>query len=95
MDDIFVSNAQLELSLALKLGMIQKSSLPNLSLEQFEQALHAIKWKAGMPRQLHEIINDIFSCSADEIVAYLARKAVTDARKNSLADYASYFGGNP
>lgn len=94
MQDIFDTNPQIQLSLALRLGMIQKDSLPNLSLEQFSQAVLAIKWKAGVPTSLHEVINDIFACSADEIVAYLAKKAVIDARKNSLEEFASYFGGN-
>lgn len=95
MDDFFLSNEQVELSIALKLGMIQKNSLPNLSLEQFKLVLVEMKWKAGMPRQLHEAINDIFACTADEIVAYLAKKAVIDARKKSLSEYASLLGGNP
>lgn len=95
MDDFFLSNEQIELSVALKLGMIQKSGLPNLSLEQFKQVLVELKWSVGIPRQLHEIINDIFALSADEIVAYLAKKAVLDARKKSLAEYASLLGGNP
>lgn len=94
MQDIFDSYPQIQLSLALRLGMIQKDSLPNLSLEQFSVAVSAIKWKAGIPSNLHEVINDIFSITADEVVSYLAKKAVIDARKNSLDELASYFGGN-
>lgn len=94
MNNFFLMNEEIELTIALKLGMIHKNSLPNLSYEQFKQALVAIKWKAGMPTKLHDIIQDIMSCKEDEIVAYLAKRAVIDGRKKSLADFAYMVGGN-
>lgn len=94
MNNFFLMNEEIELTIALKLGMIQKNSLPNLSYEQFKLALVAIKWKAGMPTKLHDIIQDIMSCKEDEIVAYLAKKALIDGRKKSLADFAYMVGGN-
>lgn len=94
MNDFFLMSDEIELTIALKLGMIQKNSLPNLSYVQFKQALIAVKWKAGMPTKLHDIIEDIMSINEDEIVAYLAKKAVIDGRKKSLADYAYMVGGN-
>lgn len=94
MVDLFDAHPQINLSLALRLGMIQKESLPNLSYEQFYQAIREIKWKTGMPSHLNEVINDIFQCTADEVVAFLHKRAVLDARRDSLADMASYFGGN-
>ncbi len=93
MNDFFLMNEEIELTIALKLGMIQKNSLPNLSYEQFKQVLVANKWKAGMPTKLHDIIDDIMSIKEDEIVAYLAKRAVIDGRKKSLADFAYMVGG--
>lgn len=94
MNDFFLMTEQIELTISLKLGMIQKNSLPNLSYEQLKQALLAMKWKAGMPAQLHDIIDDIMSINEDEIVAYLAKRAVIEGRKKSLADFAYMVGGN-
>lgn len=94
MNDFFLMTEEIELTISLKLGMIQKNSLPNLSYEQLKQALMAMKWKSGMPAKLHDIIDDIMSIKEDEIVAYLAKKAVIDGRKKSLADFAYMVGGN-
>jgi hypothetical protein len=86
------SNPMIQLTLALRLGMIQKEALPNLSEDQFLLAIKEIKWKSGMPSKIHEITHDVFACTADEIVSVLAKRAIIDARKNSLEAYASYFG---
>ena len=94
MNDFFLMTEQIELTIALKLGMLQKHALPNLSYEQFKEALVAIKWKSGMPTQLHDVIDDVLSCNEDEIVAFLAKKAVIDGHRKSLADFASMVGGN-
>jgi hypothetical protein len=47
-----------------------------------------------MPTQLHDVIDDVLSCNEDEIVAFLAKKAVIDGHRKSLADFASMVGGN-
>lgn len=93
MEDILNAHPTLKLSFMLRLGMIQKESLPQLSDEQFFDALMGMKWRGGIPMKFHEVINDIFQLSADEIVAYLSKKAIIDARKNNLDEFAAYFGG--
>lgn len=93
MEDILNAHPTLKLSFMLRLGMIQKESLAQLSDEQFFDALMGMKWKAGIPSKFHEVVNDIFQIPADEIVAYLSKKAIIDARKNNLDEFASYFGG--
>ena len=94
MNDFFWMTEEIELTISIKLGMIQKNRLPNLSYEQLKQVWMVMKWKAVMPAKLHDIIDDIMSIREDEIVAYLAKKAVIDGRKKSLADFAYMVGGN-
>lgn len=93
MEDILNAHPTLKLSFMLRLGMIQKESLPHLSEEQFFSVLMGMKWKGGIPVKFHQVINDIYQLSADEIVAFLSKRAIIDARKNNLDEFAAYFGG--
>jgi hypothetical protein len=86
-------NQQIQLSIALKLGQIQKENLPNLSYAQFEEALCHIKWSEGLPEKLHAIIQDIFECNGQEIMAYLTNQAIIEGKKKTLADFESLIGG--
>jgi hypothetical protein len=94
MNNSFFTHKNVNLTIALKLTYLQKNGLPHLTLDQFKEALIAIKWREGQPHQLYEIVDDVFSCNADEIVAYLSRQAILDARKKSLEEYATLLGGN-
>lgn len=89
--DEFNKREQLELSLALRLSMIQKEGLPNLSFDQLKYALMTLKWKQGIPNRLHDIIHDVFSIEVSEIVAVLSNKAIRDGYKAELEEYASLF----
>jgi hypothetical protein len=94
MKNAFFTHKNIELSFALKLSQLHKEGLTNLGMDQFKHALYALKWREGRPQLLHELIEDVFSCSASEIVAYLAKQAIVEARTQSLADYADALGGN-
>ena len=94
MNNSFFTHKNVNLTIALKLTHLQKNGLPHLTLEQFKEVLLAIKWREGQPHQLFEVVDDVFSCSADEIVAYLSKQAIIDARKQSLEEYATLLGGN-
>jgi len=90
-DDVFLT--QIKLTMTLRLGMIQNEALPNLSYDQFEYALWKIKWAEGHPRHLHQIIDDIMSLSAEEIVNFLSTQAVIEGKQQSLNDFSTLFGG--
>lgn len=93
MEEFLNAYPSLHLSIALRLGMIRKESLPQLSDDQFYEALWGLKWKAGIPMKFHEIIDDIFQLKADEIVAFLSKKTIIDGRSKNLNEFASYFKG--
>ncbi|KAF0226659.1 MAG: Uncharacterized protein FD133_588 [Erysipelotrichaceae bacterium] len=73
--------------------MIQSESLPNLSYDQFEHVLWKIKWSEGYPKHLYQIIEDIMSIKAEEIVKVLSTQAVIDGRNQTLNDFSTLFGG--
>jgi hypothetical protein len=90
-DDGF--STQIKLTMTLRLGMIQNEAIPHLSYEQFENALWKIKWSEGYPKHIHQIINDIMSLSAEEIVSHLSTQSVIESRHQTLSDFSTLFGG--
>ena len=90
-DDVFLT--QIKLTMTLRLGMIQSEALPHLSYEQFENALWKIKWAEGYPKHIHQIINDIMSLGAEDIVSYLSTQSVIESRRQTLYDFSTLFGG--
>jgi hypothetical protein len=84
---------QIRLTLSLRLNQLQTQWVPSLSALELEAALWHVKWAEGLPQHLSQIIDDILSITPDAIVAYLARKAVLDSRKQHLSDYSALLGG--
>lgn len=84
---------QIRLTLSLRLNQLQAQWLPSLSAAELEEALWHIKWSDGLPQHLSQLIDDILSITPDAIVAYLARKAVLESRKQHLSDYSVLLGG--
>jgi hypothetical protein len=84
---------QIRLTLSLRLNQLQAQWLPSLSATELEEALWHIKWSEGLPPHLSQMIDDILSITPDSIVAYLARKAVLESRKQHLSDYSVLLGG--
>lgn len=84
---------QIRLTLSLRLNQLQAQFLPSLSAAELEEALWHIKWSEGLPQHLSQMIDDILSITPDSIVAYLARKAVLESRKQHLSEYSVLLGG--
>jgi hypothetical protein len=90
-DDVFLT--QIKMTMTLRFGMIQSESLPNLSYDQFVSVLWKVKWSEGYPKHLYQIIEDIMSIKAEEIVLALSTQAVIDGRYQTLNDFSTLFGG--
>lgn len=88
-----LNDQQIRLTLSLRLNQLQSQWLPSLSAAELEAALWHVKWSEGLPQHLSQIIDDILSITPDSIVAFLARKAVLDSRKQHLSDYSVLLGG--
>lgn len=90
-EDVF--STQINLTMALKLTMLQQEALPGLSMDQLQNALWKIRWGEGQPKHLHQIIDDIMSLKAEAIVAILSQQAVIEGKQQTLSDFSTLFGG--
>lgn len=90
-EDVF--STQINLTMALKLTMLQQEALPGLSMDQLQNALWKIRWGEGQPKHLHQIIDDIMSLKAEAIVTVLSQQAVIEGRQQTLSDFSTLFGG--
>ncbi len=90
-DDVFLT--QIKMTITLRLGMIKSESLPHLSYDQFVSVLWKVKWSEGYPKHIHQIIEDIMSLKAEEIVMVLSTQAVIDGHHQTLNDFSTLFGG--
>lgn len=90
-EDVF--STQINLTMTLKLTMLQQEALPGLTMDQLQNALWKIRWSEGQPKHLHQIIDDIMSLKAEAIVTILSQQAVIEGRQQTLSDFSTLFGG--
>ena len=86
-------NRQLQLAMVLKLQMLQREGLAQLSYQQLEHVLFGWVWRKGVPLSLHEAVEDLFRINADEIVVILSKQAIMDGSKKNLSDYTDLIEG--
>jgi len=84
---------QLRLTIALKLGQLQREGLKQLSFQQVEETLLKWKWKRHRPLSLSEAVNDVLSLTGEEIVAFLSRQAIIDGQKLTISEFEDIIGG--
>ncbi|MBV1709119.1 MAG: post-transcriptional regulator [Erysipelothrix sp.] len=87
------SNRQLQLAMVLKLQMLQRDGLAQLSYQQLERVMFGWMWRKGIPASLHEAIEDLFRLSADEVVVVLSKQAIMDGSKKNLSDFNDLIEG--
>ncbi len=87
------NNQQLRLTMALKLGQLQREGLSQLSLKQVEETLLKWKWRKRQPSSLSEAVNDVLSLSGEEIVAFLSKQAIIEGQKCSISEFEDIIGG--
>lgn len=87
------SNRQLQLAMVLKLQMLQRDGLAQLSYQQLEHVMFGWMWRKGIPESLHEAIEDLFRLNADEVVVVLSKQAIIDGSKKNLSDYTDLIEG--
>ncbi len=86
-------NRQLQLAIVLKLQMLQREGLAQLSYQQLEHVLFGWVWRKGVPLSLHEAVEDLFRINADEIVVILSKQAIMDGSKKKLSDFDDLIEG--
>jgi len=87
------SNRQLQLAMVLKLQMLQRDGLAQLSYQQLERVMFGWMWRKGLPTSLHEAIEDLFRLNADEVVVVLSKQAIMDGSKKNLSDFNDLIEG--
>jgi hypothetical protein len=84
---------QLRLTIALKLGQLQREGLKQLSYAQVEETLVKWKWRKHRPLSLSEAVNDVLSLTGEEIVAFLSKQAIIDAQQLTISEFEDIIGG--
>jgi hypothetical protein len=87
------SNRQLQLAMVLKLQMLQRDGLAQLSYQQLEHVMFGWMWRKGIPESLHEAIEELFRLTADEVVVVLSKQAIMDGSKKNLSDFNDLIEG--
>ncbi len=80
-------NKEIALTIGLKINQLRRNKLPNLEVKQFVDYLYKHKWKKEKPDKLSTAIFDIMDVDADNMVIYLSKNAIIDAKNQSLADF--------
>lgn len=79
------------LTIALKYNQLKRNALENLEVKQFVDYLFKHLWRNKTPESVSAAVVEIMQADADNIVAYLSKNAVLDAKHNNLSDYNDLF----
>ena len=86
-------NTEVQMIMVIKLHQLQRETLSTLTYSCLESYLCEELWKKSSPRSLHEAAEDVISVNGNELVKFLARKAVMDSKDASLSDFSDLIGG--
>ncbi|MBR2793247.1 MAG: hypothetical protein IKE16_01265 [Solobacterium sp.] len=87
------TNTEVQMIMVIKLHQLQRETLPTLTYGCLESYLCDELWKTASPRSLHEAADEVLSVDGNELVKFLARKAVLDSKNASLSDFSDLIGG--
>lgn len=87
-------NAMIQLTMALKLQQLRRGPLPSLTWENLKDFLNGYLWKNRAPANLNRAVDNIMCIRSEDVVRYLALKAVKDGSRESLDDFGDLIGGN-
>ena len=87
------TNTEVQMIMVIRLHQLQRETLSTLSYSCLESYLCEELWKNASPRSLHEAADDVFSVKGNELVKFLARKALLDSKNASLSDFSDLIGG--
>lgn len=86
-------NNDIALAIALKSSQLQRSSNVLIEDEHVLKTLLGVRWTRAIPDNLNDIINDIISIEAEEIVAYLSSNAVIEGSRMHFNELKDLLGG--
>lgn len=88
-----VDNTEVQMIMVIKLQQLKRESLNSLTYQSLESYLSEDLFRKNPPRSLHEAAAEIISVRADDLVKFLARKALEDGKRQSLSDFSDLIGG--
>ena len=80
-------NSNIRVLLLLKVNQLKREELPGLTYQNLLDYLFNMRWKDYFPDNLNDIVTDVLSIKAEEIVSYLSYQAIVDSSKHTIADY--------
>lgn len=88
-----IANTQVQMIMVIKLQQLQRESLDSLTYQSLETYLSEELFRRNPPRSLHEAAAEVISVRGEDVVRFLARKALEEGKHQSLSDYSDLFGG--
>lgn len=88
-----IENKLVQMTMVVKLQQLRRESI-SIDYHMLEDYVSECLWKMKAPRSISTAVNQILSVKGDDIVRYLAKRAVTDSGKLGLDDFADVIGGN-
>ena len=86
-------NTLIQLTMVLKLQQLKRNGLPSLRYSNLEDYVNEKLWALRQPHSLHEAADDILHVDTQEMIRFLAKKAITDAAASRLDDFSDIIGG--
>lgn len=86
-------NTLIQLTMVLKLQQLKRSGLPSLKYSNLEEYVNEKLWLNQHPRSLHQAADEILAVSIQEMIRFLAKKAITDGAALKLEDFSDIIGG--
>ncbi len=88
-----VDNVEVQMIMVVKLQQLKREYLDSLTYQSLESYLSEDLFRKHPPRSLHEAAAEIIAVKPDDLVKYLARKALEDGKRQSLSDFSDLIGG--
>ena len=88
-----IENIQVQMMMVIKLQQLKRESLNSLTYQSLETYLSEDLFRKHPPRSLHEAASAVISVQAEDVVRFLARKALEEGKYQSLSDYTDLIGG--
>ena len=88
-----IENIQVQMMMVIKLQQLKRESLNSLTYQSLETYLSEDLFRKHPPRSLHEAASAVISVKAEDVVRFLARKALEEGKYQSLSDYTDLIGG--
>ncbi|MDO4414844.1 MAG: post-transcriptional regulator [Erysipelotrichaceae bacterium] len=86
-------NTLIQLTMVLKLQQLKRNGLPSLRYSNLEEYINEKLWVNQLPQSLHQAADEILAVNNQDVVRFLAKKAITEGATQKLEDFSDIIGG--